>query len=502
MTKAKLKYILLLVTGIVILINLISDNLYIRLDFTEDQRYTLSQSTLDILNDLQDPVTVTAYFSEDLQPQFDRMRQDFKNLLEEYATRSDNKVVYSFINPNESDELEREAQQNGIQPLVISSREKNQAVQKRAYMGAVINYGEAVEVLPFLEPGAQMEYALTMAIKKMTIPEKPPVGIITGHGEPDMDEINEIVSELQVLYAPESTTLEDSIDLDKYQALLWVRPTDSIPDAHLEKVESYIRNGGNLVLAINKVEADFNTGMGRNLYTGIADWLEKHGVKINPDFLIDANCGSVTIRQQQGPFIINTPVSFPYLPVISEFADHPVGKGLSAVMLQFASSLESTSDSTFNFVPLAFTSSKSDAQQAPTFFNFQKEWSESDFTRNAIPVAALTEKINDTSYGKIIVFSDGDFVINGSGQEARQLQPDNISFFVNAVDYLSDDTGLMQLRTKTIKHRPLDQIKESKQAWLKTLNFGLPLLLIIIIGFVRYQHSINLRNKRREESYA
>jgi len=501
MTKSKLKNILLLLTGIVILVNLISDNLFVRLDFTEDQRYTLSQSTLDILRDLQDPVTVTAYFSEDLQPQFDRMRQDFKNLLEEYATRSDNKVVFSFINPNESDQLESEAQQNGIQPLVISSREKNQAVQKRAYMGAVINYGEGVEVIPFLEPGAQMEYALTMAIKKMTIPEKPPVGIISGHGEPGMEELSEILSELQVLYAPETTTLNDSIDLAKYKALLWIRPTDSIPQAHLDKVDDYMKAGGDVILAINKVEANFNSGMGQDLYTGISQWLEKHGVKINSDFLIDANCGSVTIRQQQGPFVINTPVSFPYLPVISQFADHPVGKGLSAVMLQFASSLESA-DTTFNFTPLAFSSQKSDVQQAPTFFNFQREWGEADFSRSEIPVAALAESKNDQAKGRIIVFSDGDFVINGTGQEARQLQPDNISLFVNAVDFLSDDTGLMQLRTKSIKHRPLDQIEESKQTWLKTLNFGLPLLLIIIIGVVRYQQSINLRNKRREENYA
>ncbi|WP_462318330.1 DUF7088 domain-containing protein, partial [Marinilabilia sp.] len=217
MTKAKLQYILLLLAGIIVLVNLIGNDLFFRLDFTEDQRYTLSESTMDILSDLQDPVTVTAYFSEDLQPQFDRMRQDFMNLLEEYSTRSDDKVVFSFVNPNENDEKEREAQQNGIQPLMISSREKNQSVQKRAYMGAVINYGEATEIIPFLEPGAQMEYALTMAIKKMTVPEKQPVGIISGHGEPTMNELGEMVNELQVLYAPEATTLADSVALEKYK---------------------------------------------------------------------------------------------------------------------------------------------------------------------------------------------------------------------------------------------------------------------------------------------
>jgi gliding-associated putative ABC transporter substrate-binding component GldG len=500
MTKARIKYILLLLAGIIVLVNLIGNDLFFRLDFTEDQRYTLSESTMNIISDLQDPVTVTAYFSEDLQPQFDRMRQDFMNLLEEYSTRSDNKIVYKLINPNESDEKEGEAQQQGIQPLVISSREKNESVQKRAYMGAVINYGEATEVIPFIQPGAQMEYALTMAIKKMTVPEKQPIGIISGHGEASMDEMAEAVKELQVLYAPESTALDDSVDLSKFKTLIWVRPNDTIPQAHLDKIESFVKNGGNVVLALNKVDANLSQGMGRQLYTGIEPWLEKRGVKVNSDFVIDANCGNITIRQQQGPFMINTPVSFPYLPIISDFAEHPVSKGLSAVVLQFASSIE-PADTTVNFIPLAFTSKKSDTQKAPTFFNVQKEWSESDFTRSRIPVAALIEQ-SAKGTGNFIVFSDGDFVINGSGQNARQLQPDNVSIFVNAIDFLSDDTGLMQLRSKNVKHRPLDQIEESKQTWLKTLNFSLPLLLVLIIGLVRSQRSKNIRNKRKEENYA
>jgi gliding-associated putative ABC transporter substrate-binding component GldG len=498
MTKAKLQYILLLLAGIIVLVNLIGNDLFFRLDFTEDQRYTLSESTMDILSDLQDPVTVTAYFSEDLQPQFDRMRQDFMNLLEEYSTRSDDKVVFSFVNPNENDEKEREAQQNGIQPLVISSREKNQSVQKRAYMGAVINYGEATEIIPFLEPGAQMEYALTMAIKKMTVPEKQPVGIISGHGEPTMNELGEMVNELQVLYAPEATTLADSVALEKYKTLVWIRPADSIPESHFQKLDQFVKNGGNLVMAVNSVEANLQNRMGQKLTTGIVPWLQKHGVKLNADFITDANCGSVTIRQQQGPFMINTPVSFPYLPVISKFAEHPVSDGLSAVMLQFASSIE-PADTSATFIPLAFTSKKSDTQKAPAFFNVQKEWGDSDFSRSEIPVAALVKQADK---GGIIIFSDGDFVVNGSGQNARQLQPDNLSLFVNAVDYLSDDTGLMQLRSKTVKHRPLEQIKESKQTWLKTLNFGLPLFLVLVIGLIRYQQNNHIRNKRREESYA
>lgn len=83
----------------------------------------------------------------------------------------------------------------------------------------------------------------------------------------------------------------------------------------------------------------------------------------------------------------------------------------------------------------------------------------------------------------------------------RQQTPDNISLFVNAIDYLSDDTGLIELRTKGVSNRPLDQLEDGKKAFLKYLNFLLPILLVVIYGLFRMQYNRNLRNKRMEEGY-
>ena len=100
---------LALVVTVILAINIIADLMWIRLDFTADKRYTLSAATERILNSLEYPVTVTAYFSEDLPPHITSTQNDFKDLLQEYASRSNGQVVYEFVNPNVTEETEREA---------------------------------------------------------------------------------------------------------------------------------------------------------------------------------------------------------------------------------------------------------------------------------------------------------------------------------------------------------------------------------------------------------
>src|SRR5438477_4271933 len=125
-TKKSLLNFILLTVGILVLANILSDSYFFRFDFTADSRYTLSNATKDILHSIKQPITVKAYFSENLPPDIAKTRRDFKDLLIEYASRSKGKVVYSFINPNEKEETEKEAAQSGVQPVMINVREKDQ----------------------------------------------------------------------------------------------------------------------------------------------------------------------------------------------------------------------------------------------------------------------------------------------------------------------------------------------------------------------------------------
>ena len=121
---------------------------------------------------------------------------------------------------------------------------------------------------------------------------------------------------------------------------------------------------------------------------------------------------------------------------------------------------------------------------------------------SSIPVAvALEGKIAGTET-KMVVFSDGDFATNGEGQGAQQLQPDNVSLMTNAIDWLSDDTGLIALRTKGVTSRPLDaQLEDGTKTLVKYANFLIPILLIVLFGAIRFQYKKKIRNIIKSTDY-
>ncbi len=491
-----------LVAGILVLLNLLASRFFFRLDFTEDKRYTLSEATKNILEGLNEPVTISAYFSEGLPPNIDKTRRDFKEMLAEYATRSRGNIVYEFINPNEDPQTEQKAVQNGISPVVINVREKDQSVQKRAFLGAVLRYGEKKEIIPFVQPGSAMEYSLSSSLKKLTVDTKNLVGFIQGHGEPSTSMMQQAIEALNVLNEVEGVNLTDSTYLAKYQTLALIAPSDSIPQEHLQMLDEYLAGGGNMVIGINRVDGDLNQGRGNAVITGLETWLADKGITVNSNFIVDANCGSVSVVQQQGMFSFTSQVEFPYLPVFTNFTEHPVTSGLETVIMQFASSLEFTGDSALNYQPLVLSSEKSGTQNAPVFFNIQRDWGNNDFPlQNIVSAGVLEGRIAGENDSKMIVIGDGDFAVNGQGQQAQQLSPDNVNLLVNSVDWLSDDTGLIELRTRGVTSRTLKQIEDGKKNFLKWLNVLLPVVLIIVYGLIRMQRNRIVREKRRMEDY-
>jgi ABC-type uncharacterized transport system involved in gliding motility auxiliary subunit len=279
---AKISSTIALVAGIVLVINILSENYSFRLDLTEGKEYTLSKATRNILRNLEKPVTITAYFSKDLPPNIGNVSESLKDMLVEYNRRSDGMVVYKFVNPNENEKLESEAVSSGIQPVMINVREKDQVKQQKAYMGAVVSIGDMKDVIPFFQPGAAMEYGLSTAIKKLSVVNKPAVAIIQGHGEPPLYELSQVYNELKILYSVSTYTLTDTAEIpSEYRTIAIIRPNDTIPPSHLAKLDNFLARGGNIFIALNRVEGDFQTATGRSLYTGLEDWLMKKGLTIS-----------------------------------------------------------------------------------------------------------------------------------------------------------------------------------------------------------------------------
>lgn len=507
---------LCLVVGIVISATVLAEELVVRIDLTENNRYTLSQASIDIAESLEDPVTVTAYFSKDLPPNLQQVKRELISFMEEFRAYSGDNLEYNFINPNKDKMTEREAQQAGVQPVSISVRERDQMSQRRAYLGAVFSYQGNKEAVPFIRPGSSIEYTLVSKIKQLTVDEKPKIGLLQGHGEPSQREMIQLRDELSQRYQLETVTGLDSTSVPPdIETLLVIRPQQKLTQNELKAIDQYIMSGGRAVFAVNRVRTMLQRGMAMPQDQGINQLLTAYNIPVNPDLIRDANASVIRVQQNRGGFQMVNSVRYPYIPQVTNFADHPISKGLESAVFQFVSSLDTTAvDSSQTLTVLASSSQKSGTAQGRFNLSPNQNWTERKFPQSEIPLAAAVEgtftsafadvdsvevPLSKSKDASVVVIGDGDFVINGPRQRSQQLPSDNISLMVNAIDWLADDTGLIALRTQQVTDRSLEQVEEGTKTMLKYLNVFLPILLVVGYGFVRYQRRKTRRRKWIEQ---
>ena len=479
----------LLLIAALVLVNLIGQRFNFRWDVTTDQRYSLSPSTVKLLQSLPEAVTVSAYFTEKMPPDLAIARQDFKELLVEYAAVSKGKVVFEFTDPNQADSLEAKAQQAGVQPLMAQTREKDKAESMRVYMGCTVRMGDRTSSVPVIQQGSALEWILSSAIKEVSIAEKPVLGLVQGHGEPPIEALNQLVQGLSVMYSVTRMAIYDTVPInDRFSALLIVDPQDTFPAVQLQRIHEYLARGKGVVIAYSAVRSDLGstTPVAEMRYTGLETWLEQHGVRIEQRIITDQRCNQVQVMQQMGNFQLPVQIAFPYFPVISSFADHPISSGLDAVVFQFCSPLLPAGDSTKHFSPLLFTSNKSNALPAPQMFDVSRQWSEVDFTLGPQVVGAEVEStFGGTAPAHLVIFSNGGFCVNGTGQPPMQLHEGNIDLMVNAVDRVTGSNDLLGLRGKEVNYRPIQELSDTMRSGLKTMNLLLPVITALLYGLGR-----------------
>ena len=497
--KSYISSIILVVATFVVLA-FVSQYLHFRLDFTEGGQYSLSKATKSILKKLDSPVTITAYFTKDLAPNLAKTREDLRDMLIEYNNISGGNVMYKFENPNADEDKEKEAIQDGIRPVLFNAREKDEVKQQKVYMGLIIRLNEKKEVIPFIDPKASLEYELSTAIKKLSIKSKPKVGFVSGHGEPPLTSYPQLTKQLNILYDVQEVKLDDAtFKPADYKVLVLAANSDTIPQNHFDILDSYLDNGGNIVVATNHLKGDLRSLTGTVLMSGVENWLQTKGINIKNSFITDAQCGSIQVRQQTSFGTMNSSMKFPYFPLASNFADNAATKGLEQIFFTFTAPLEYVGDSSRTFTPLIYSSEKSGEETAPVYFDVKKQWTLTDFDKSKQIIAGLLSDNNNNS--KIIIIGNGDFANNGSAQRPQQKAEDNISLMANFIDLLSDDTGLVELRTKSITSRPIAQLEDMTKNIVKWLNFLIPILLVIIYGVIRIQINRSKRLKRMSERY-
>jgi len=195
---------LLILFAIILLMNVVGSGFFQRFDLTSEKRYTLAESTRNLLKDLDEEVYVKVYLQGDFNPSFARLKSEAREILDEFRAYSNNHIQYEFITPGEGTtpeetlNLEKQLYEKGIIPEDITVRGKDKTTQTRIWPGAIISFrGKETAWQIFKRQDninaeesinnsvEELEYGLTNSIRKLQRDKKPEVTFIQGHGEID-----------------------------------------------------------------------------------------------------------------------------------------------------------------------------------------------------------------------------------------------------------------------------------------------------------------------------
>jgi gliding-associated putative ABC transporter substrate-binding component GldG len=311
-----------------------------------------------------------------------------------------------------------------------------------------------------------------------------------------------------------SNTAEIPQDL---AALLIIAPQTKFSDTAKYQIDQYLMRGGKVAFLLNKMNVDLNAQykVARSVDIGLEDMLENYGIRINSDLVRDAQCASITVMQNQGQFQMRSQVPFPYLPnAVNVDRSNPIVKDLQGLIFYFVSSLDTTlaASKGLKAEVLVRSSKHSGRQSGFVMIDPFHRYTPEELAESNIPMAAVvsgsfksffsatggsavsgegkslvpnTTKSPDT---RIIVVGDGDFMKDDFAGNRG-----NLTFFVNIVDFLADDAGLITIRSKDIDQPPLEQVSEGTKKLLKYGALFLPPFLVIGYGLLRWRRRIALK---------
>ena len=417
-------------------------------------------------------------------------------MLKEYKSLSNVSFTINTIYPDNT-EKEFKATQEGIIPSFNEIRERDLEKIQKIYCGAVFHIGNNKTVLPNISFNTPIEYEITRMLKQASDTIKPRIGFVRGHGETTLNLMSELVDELSHLT---DITVVD-LNLNTYEdcnVLCLINPKDNFFPYEIAQLEKFLSKGGRLFIALNHAIGLLDhPNNGYINSTGVEDMLEKKGLKIRNDFIIDNNCGVCNFEQQYGYLKFQRSVSFPVLPGDHQFqqAYDYLRPTVHATHVCQQYRTDQNPDALY-FHPLAQSSSISGVQQAPVCFDLEKQWTQRDFNRPHNIVAALLT--NDDNNSAIVTITDADFLIN---QSAIDGHTDNITFALNSIEWLADNSGLIQLRNKFTTFPVLEPVGDTSREVLKYINFLLPILIILGIAFYRYKRNLRKREDRSHPGY-
>jgi len=548
MDSKKLESILIFLIGIVlvVIVNQLSSYYFFRIDLTEEKRFTISEATIEILENLDEVVYIDVYLEGDFPAPFKRLQRSIRETLEEFKVYAGENLDYRFVNPAQAvgnkarSEFYQSLARKGIQPTNLFDSDDGKQTQNLIFPGAIVSYGMEETGVMLLKgnkssgPQEQLnqsiegiEYRLAKAIKKLSEPRSKRIALIKGHGELDTLSTASLSSALLDQYKVYHVDLTRRRDLTGYDLIIMAKPRDAFGEADKYKIDQYIMRGGNAMFFIDKLRVNMDSASGEGtlavpIELNLDDLFFKYGFRFNNDYVLDLNSGRYPVvvgNVGENPQVML--MQWPFFPLINNYTDHPIVRNLDAAYAKFVGTIDTVKASGILRTPLMRTSNYSKVFEAPVRVSvneLRKEIKPEMFNSGPRAIAWIAEgaftsvfnnrilptgvDVNDfLSQGepaKIMVVSDGDLVRNDINPQTGQpvelgfdqftrTNYANLDFVSNAVTYMLEETGLIQTRSKEIRIRPLDKVKiEDQRLTWQLVNLIVPIFLLAIFGIVKH----------------
>lgn len=531
--------------AMLLVINILSNSFYQRFDLTEDKRYTLSEASKQLIENINSPIIVDVFLEGDGFPsEFRRLKAETQQMLEEFANVNSN-INFAFIDPLE-DEAARnrniqQLSQRGLTPMQLNVQEDGKTSQEIIFPWALASYNDQTVKISLLKNKLgvgtnekvsssiqQLEYAFADAFSKLINPKKRKVAVLRGNGQLENRYIADFVKTIGQYYFTAPFTLDSVATnpqntlkaLQEYDLIVSAKPTEAFSEQEKYVLDQYAMNGGKSLWLVDQVAMDKDSlynDEGRSFATvrdlNLTDFFFKYGVRVNPVLVNDMYSAPITLAIGEGSEAQFQPVQWQYSPLSSGANNHPIVNNLNLVKFDFANQIDTLKNSVSKTILLQ-SSPLSKLIGVPreisldiitkepdrtTYTNGNQTLAvllEGEFTsvyNNRVKPFALNDQKNKSLDTKMVVIADGDVIKNDVSRNGpmelgfNRFTGDlygNKEFLLNTVNYLLDDNGLINIRSKEIAVAFMDSEKISKEKtkW-QIVNIALPLALLTVFGF-------------------
>ena len=404
-----------------ILLYVVGSMAHLRLDLTEDKRYTLSPQTCIILDNLKSDVYIQVFLDGEMPVQFKKLKRSVSEMLDEFRIASGRKVGYSFINPSGKDNasdrnsLYESLLSKGLNPVnIMSSDEEGGSSQRLIFPGMIVNYNGIEIPVNFLKNNIALspeqnllnsmeglEYNIIQTIATIAADTIYKVAFVEGQGEFREAEVADITLEMAKYFTIDRGRIngQEGI-LNKYAAVIIAGPRSPFREEDKLVLDQYLMNGGKILWLLEEVDVNQDSlvmGETAALYRplDVEDQLFKYGVRINPALVQDLECNQLPVKILTGGSSQVLPVPWLYYPLLIPDPNHPVTRNINRVFGKYVNYIDTVGlDTAIHKSVLLTTSSYSRTINPPLLITLKEAEETPDgglFNKSSLPVSVLLE---------------------------------------------------------------------------------------------------------------